>query len=66
MDISELDNPTSQTLHQFVQYLNDQKPFAAPLTVMRYLNYESYNHDENLCVCSLVFNIPICTFWVVR
>lgn len=34
-DISELDNPTSQGLIQFVQYLNEQKPFAAPLIVMR-------------------------------
>jgi protein transport protein SEC24 len=34
-DIPELDNPTSQSLMQFVQYLNEQKPFAAPLVVMR-------------------------------
>lgn len=61
MDISELDNPTSQTLHQFVQYLNDQKPFAAPLTVIRYLNHGS--HMMKVSVCSLVLNSQFVHFW---
>ncbi len=38
-ELPELDNPESERLRTFVQWLNGQKPFPAPIKIIRLVSY---------------------------